>query len=514
MEDESGTGEQEPVVPEQDPDPVDGVALVDKTDLIEETGSVEDQAAGSRKASILGRALGVVVLVATLFVGGILTGWIVRGPGSGVLAVQVSRGGDGSGTETVVAALVDELVARSQALTPGEIRDLVDRLIEESGAMSRAEVAVLVDAMVSQSASQFAGLSPDEVQTLVEVLIAESAGMSAADTESLVDRLFTDARVRDGGPEPVVAVAEALTPSVVLVTEPDVGQGSGIALDDLGHVVTNAHVVGEAIDVIVTLPSGRRVDATVLGADIRRDVAVVLLSETDDSIRPAVFGSSDDLRVGQTAIAVGSPFDLNRTVTAGIVSALGRVVPSYGCQIGGDDSALCAGVAMIQTDAPINPGNSGGPLADRKGRVIGMNTSIRTDGFLTANIGVGFALPSDTVLLVAERLLAGEPVGTAWLGIRGESLTDGRAGASIVEVTEGSPASIAGLMAGDLIVGSDGQPIDAMDALRADIQLRLPGMEVELKFMREGELLSTVVELGALDDFLSSDVATEEQDPG
>ncbi len=505
MEDESGTGAEEPVEPELNP--------VDDVDPVDEVDPAENPESESRKSSTLGLTLGVVVLVATLFVGGILTGWIVRGPGTGGLDVQVSRGGDGSATETVVAALVDELVARSQALTPGEIRDLVDRLIEQSGAMSKAEVTVLVDAMVAQSASQFAGLSADEVQVLVEALIAESAGMSSADTEALVDRLFTDARVRDGGPEPVVAVAEALTPSVVLVTEPDVGQGSGIALDDLGHVVTNAHVVGEATDVIVTLPSGRSVDATVLGADIRRDVAVVLLSEIDDSLRPAVFGSSDDLRVGQTAVAVGSPFDLNRTVTAGIVSALGRVVPSYGCQIGGDDSALCAGVAMIQTDAPINPGNSGGPLADRKGRVIGMNTSIRTDGFLTANIGVGFALPSDTVLLVAERLLAGEHVGTAWLGIRGESLTDGRAGASIVEVTEGSPASIAGLMAGDLIVGSDGRPIDAMDALRADIQLRLPGMEVALEFMREGELLSTVVELGALDDFLSNGVATEEQDP-
>ncbi|HJL90116.1 MAG TPA: trypsin-like peptidase domain-containing protein [Acidimicrobiales bacterium] len=507
MEDESGTGAEEPVEPELNLNPVDGVDPVDEVDRSENTESK------SRKSSTFGLTLGVVVLVATLFIGGTLTGWIVRGPGTGGIDVQMSRGGDGSATETVVAALVDELVARSQALSPGEIRDLVDRLIEQSGAMGKAEVTVLVDAMVAESASQFAGLSADEVEVLVEALIAESAGMSSADTEALVDRLFTEARVRDGGPEPVVAVAEALTPSVVLVTEPDVGQGSGIALDDLGHVVTNAHVVGEATDVIVTLPSGRSVEATVLGADIRRDVAVVLLSETDDSLRPAVFGSSDDLRVGQTAVAVGSPFDLNRTVTAGIVSALGRVVPSYGCQVGGDDSALCAGVAMIQTDAPINPGNSGGPLADRRGRVIGMNTSIRTDGFLTANIGVGFALPSDTVLLVAERLLAGKPVGTAWLGIRGESLTDGRAGASIVEVTEGSPAAIAGLMEGDLIVGSDGRPIDAMDALRADIQLRLPGMEVALEFMREGELLSTVVELGALDDFLSNGTATEEQDP-
>lgn len=490
MEEVSGMGEEEQPLA----DPVVDV-------------QVEQSGSGTTRVLVAG------VLVATLFVGGILTGWLVRGPGTGGLEVKVSQGGDGSGTETVVSALVDELVARSEALTPGEIRDLVDRLVTESGAMTEAEVEVLVEAMVSESASQFAGMSEDEVQVLVEALIAESAGMSAPETESLVDRLFTEARVRDGGPEPVVAVAEALTPSVVLVTEPDVGQGSGIALDDLGHVVTNAHVVGDAAIVIVTLPSGRRVEAEVLGADIRRDVAVVLLSEIDYSFKPAVFGSSDDLKVGQTAVAVGSPFDLNRTVTAGIISALGRVVPSYGCQIGGDASALCAGVAMIQTDAPINPGNSGGPLADRKGRVIGMNTSIRTDGFLTANIGVGFALPSDTVLLVAERLLAGEPVGTAWLGIRGESLTDGQHGASVVEVTEGSPASLAGLAEGDLIVGSDGRPIDAMDALRADIQLRLPGMSVTLEFLRDGELLSTVVELGALDDFLSNGVTTEDDSP-
>ncbi len=495
-------GEQEPLVAETSLDP----EVSDGPDPKVEVGG------GAAATSGVLRSFGVAALVLVLFVGGILTGWLVRGPETGGLAVQVSEGGDGSATETVVAALVDELVARSEALTPAEVRDLVGRLVEQGVYMTEAVVEVLVEAMVYESASQFAGLSADEVQMLVETLIVESASMSAADTESLVDRLFAEARVRDGGPEPVVAVAEALTPSVVLVTEPDVGQGSGISLDDLGHVVTNAHVVGEATEVVVTLPSGKRVDGTVLGADIRRDVAVVLLSEMDESIRPAVFALSDDLRVGQTAVAVGSPFDLNRTVTAGIVSALGRVVPSYGCQIGGDASALCAGVAMIQTDAPINPGNSGGPLADRKGRVIGMNTSIRTDGFLTANIGVGFALPSDTVLLVANRLLAGEPVGTAWLGIRGESLTDGRAGASIVEVTDGSPASIAGLMEGDLIVSSDGRPIDTMDALRADIQLRLPDMTVTLGFLRDGELLSAIVELGALDEYLGTGVAAEEEE--
>jgi len=311
-----------------------------------------------------------------------------------------------------------------------------------------------------------------------------------------------EAPVDDPGAEPVVAVAEAVSPSVVLIEIPGVGQGSGIILDTAGFIVTNGHVIDDATEASVTLPNGHRVDAEVVGADIRRDVAVIRLVEEVEGLVPATFGRSDELQVGQLAVAVGSPFDLSQSVTAGIVSALGRVLPSYGCQVGGDTSPDCAGIAMIQTDAPINPGNSGGPLADRSGRVIGMNTAIRTDGVVEANAGVGFALPSDTVLVVAERLLAGEPVGTAWLGIRGESPSDGRAGAIIVELTEGSPADVAGLVVGDLIVTSDGRPIIAMDALRADIQLRLPGMTVDLGYERDGVPGVAHVELGALDEFL------------
>ncbi len=302
--------------------------------------------------------------------------------------------------------------------------------------------------------------------------------------------------------EPVVAVAEAVAPSVVLVIVPGTAQGSGIVLDNDGRVVTNAHVVDEAEEVQVLLPSGRLVEGTVLGADVRRDVAVVQLAETDESVKVATFAPSDRIRVGQLAVAVGSPFELSQTVTAGIVSAVGRVVPSYGCQVGGTRSAKCADVSMLQTDAPINPGNSGGPLADRTGRVIGMNTSIRTEGFRIANAGVGFAIPSDTVLLVADRLISGELVATAFLGISGVTPTDGRAGALITEVVEGSPAERSGLEKDDLIVRSDGWPIPDMRALRADIQLRLPGTNVELEYLRGDRLDKTVLELASLDEEL------------
>ncbi|MDG2426967.1 MAG: trypsin-like peptidase domain-containing protein [Acidimicrobiales bacterium] len=463
-------------------------------------------APGHLTGRILAGVFGVVVLLAVL-VGGVVAGWMLRG----------DDGVETGATAEVLADLVERvLVSESPSLTADDVRDIfsndgapvglsrgeVEAIVADSivgaGGLSSDEVASIVSTVVEETA----GFDQVEVEAVVARLVEESAGLSAVEVEALVSRLFAEAPVDDSGDEPVVAVADALRHTVVLVSAVGMGQGSGIVFDDT-RIVTNAHVVDGADELLVTLPNGREIVAVEVGVDVRRDVAVIELVEEAESLVPAVFAFSEDLKVGQLAVAVGSPFDLQRTVTSGIVSALGRVIDSYGCESG--SGADCAGVAMIQTDAPINPGNSGGPLADRQGRVIGMNTSIRSSGaFASGNIGVGFALPSDTVVLVARRLITGQPVGTAWLGIRGESPTDGSFGAVIVEVIEGSPAAASGLMEGDRIFRSDGRIIRDMPALRANIQIRLPGTSVDLEVDREGEILSIEVGLGALDDQFDS----------
>ena len=398
-------------------------------------------------------------------------------------------------SEAEVTALVEGILSEREGLSAADVEVIVADRLSEAPGLSTDDVASIAASVVEESA----GLSAEEVETVVGRLIEESAGLTAEEVELLVARLFAEAPVDDSGDEPVVAVAEALVDSVVLVSVPETSHGSGIVFDDGGRIVTNAHVVDDADEVVVVrLPNGREIVAEIVGFDVRRDVAVLQLTEPDDSLVPAVFAFTEDVRVGQLAVALGSPFDLDRTVTAGIVSAVGRVIDSYGCQSG--FGAECAGVSMIQTDAPINPGNSGGPLADREGRVIGMNTAIQSTGLTAGNIGVGFAIPSDTVVLVARRLILGEPIGTAWLGIRGESTIDGRPGALIVEVVEGSPAELAGLLVGDRVFRSDGRIIRDMAALRADIQIRLPGSRVELEYERDGGVGLALVQLGDLDD--------------
>ena len=291
--------------------------------------------------------------------------------------------------------------------------------------------------------------------------------------------------------EPVTAVAAAVSPSVVRI-DTTTGTGSGIILDTNGLVVTNAHVVNGVQTVDIRLADGTRAAGTVLGSDPNVDVAIVRI-EGDAILEKAQFASSDTVQVGQLAVAIGSPFGLEQSVTAGIVSAINRAVQHANVV----DGSLTV-VEMIQTDAPINPGNSGGALADRQGRVIGMNTSIRTDGIVAGNLGVGFAIPSDTLLLVADRIVNGESLDVGFLGISGQNPALGRAGALIVDVIEGSPAWEGGLNPGDLVISVDGSPILGMSELAAKIRLTSPGTPVEIEVIRNGEQAVFIVVLGTL----------------
>ena len=286
--------------------------------------------------------------------------------------------------------------------------------------------------------------------------------------------------------EPIADVARAVGPSVVLIAT-DEGEGSGIIYDASGLIITNAHVVGTSKVVSVQLADGTIYDdATVVGADSVRDVAVVRITPKG-RVPAAAFGKIDDVRVGQTAVAIGSPFGLEQTVTAGIVSAVGRVISDRNP------------VEMIQTDAPINPGNSGGALADKQGRVIGMNTSIRTTGTNSGSVGVGFAVPADTFLNIASRIVKGESLAVAFLGIRGSTPTGGGSpGVVISSVTSGSPAAAAGLQPGDLISALNGTKVTTMAGLSARVQLQKPGDVVELTVERNGTGQKLKVTLGAV----------------
>ena len=288
---------------------------------------------------------------------------------------------------------------------------------------------------------------------------------------------------RPGPPEEPEELPDGLDDRPLIV-----GQGSGIIYDASGHILTNAHVVGDAEAVRVQLADGTRAGGVVVGTAPAIDVALVKV-DTDVALTPAVFADRSTVEVGQLAVAVGSPFGLQQSVTSGIVSAVGRAIRE-----GTGESAF---VEMIQTDAPINPGNSGGALANRFGQVIGMNTLIQTDGSI-GNIGLGFAIPSDIALNIAQRILAGESTELGFLGVSGTDPEMGHPGALVLEVHEDTPADRAGLMAGDLIVLIDNEVVSTFTELAAKVQFRVPGTEVELEVLRDDEHVRLTVVIGSL----------------
>ena len=268
------------------------------------------------------------------------------------------------------------------------------------------------------------------------------------------------------------------------VPEPG-ASGTGFVIDGDGHIVTNEHVVSDAERVTVRFADGEEAGARVVGTDPSTDVALLRLDDPDArELTPLTLGSAEELDVGDPVAAIGSPFGLEGTLTTGIVSALGR-------QIEAPNNFTIDGA--IQTDAALNSGNSGGPLLDMRGRVVGITSQIqsRTGG----NVGIGYAVPVETVRRVVEQLREGREVRYAYLGVQIADAADG-GGARIVEVRDGSPADEAGLRANDVVVEAAGEDVRSGDDLRRAVAARQPGNELELRVRRGGETRAVTVELG------------------
>jgi S1-C subfamily serine protease len=258
--------------------------------------------------------------------------------------------------------------------------------------------------------------------------------------------------------------------------------GSGIVIDSRGTILTNWHVVENAIKVTVSLEKGKTVEAQVIGKDPSNDLAVLRIHSDGLTLHPLALGNSSAVQVGDPVLAIGNPFDLQRTLTTGVVSALQRTLRApNGFTI----------TNVIQTDAPINPGNSGGPLLDSNGDVIGMNSQIESNS--NSNSGVGFAISSNTVRQVAERLASGGKVSHPYLGV---ALTDGNGGATASSVVSGSPADKAGIKKGDVVTAIDGRSIGSSNELVGAIQSHQAGDAVTLTVKRAGQTQQVKVTLG------------------
>lgn len=281
--------------------------------------------------------------------------------------------------------------------------------------------------------------------------------------------------------EPVAAVADALLPSVVQL-ETSSGLGSGVIYDSDGLILTAAHVINGEETVRVRLSDGSQYEGQVIGVDESNDIGVI---EVDASGLPAApLDLEGDVEVGQMAVAIGSPFGLDSTVTAGVVSAINQSVPEQG-----------RFRSLLQTDAAINPGNSGGALANRAGEVIGINVSIfSTSG---GNDGIGFAVPITIAKQVADAIVSGEPLSTAVLGVSGTDAESGPSGALITGVAAGSGAADAGIEIGDVITAVDGTRVQGIGDLAAQVQSHRPGDEVSVELIRGGETVTVTATLGS-----------------
>jgi putative serine protease PepD len=302
-----------------------------------------------------------------------------------------------------------------------------------------------------------------------------------------------------GAPSPA-SVYRAVAPGVVTVTDaasattqatpfsPQTRQkvqqlGSGFVIDRRGDVVTNDHVIAGSTDIRVGLGGDRSYAAQVVGQDPSSDLAVLRVSAPGAVLHPLAFASSGDLQPGDPVYAIGNPFGLDRTMTAGIVSAVGRDIQA-------PDGLTIPNA--IQTDAPINHGNSAGPLLDAAGRVVGVASQIQ-GGTVDANVGVGFAVLGDTAKSVSQQLIGHGSAAHAWFGVQAQTTSRGVA---LAKVTAGSPAARAGLGRRDVVVSIDGRGVHTSAELADAVAAHKPGDKLRLHVLRRGAARNVTVTLG------------------
>jgi serine protease Do len=256
--------------------------------------------------------------------------------------------------------------------------------------------------------------------------------------------------------------------------------GSGVLIDPKGVILTNDHVISGASRVLATTKSGQELECEVIGSDADNDLAVLRVRSPRGSLPTIRMGTSSDLLIGETIVAIGNPFGLSNTVTAGVVSALGRSVR-------GDQNQRLY-TDFIQIDAPINPGNSGGPVVNIEGEMVGIATAI-----IGGAQGIGFATPVDRAKRIVDDLLRFGEVRAVWIGVRGRTVTSGESGGldrprgyRVRSVFPGSPAARAGIRSGDLVVSLDGNPIESEDAFETALASRGPGRPMRLVVRNSG----------------------------
>lgn len=320
----------------------------------------------------------------------------------------------------------------------------------------------------------------------------------------------------------VINVYARASPAVVHITSrvivrdffrgaiPQEGTGSGFVIDTEGHIVTNNHVVEGADRIVVTLSDETSIEATVVGTDTATDLAVLKIDVPREKLYPVELGSSEELRVGQRAIAIGNPFGLDRTLTTGVISSLGRPL-----QISSERTVY----DVIQTDAAINPGNSGGPLLNSQGKVIGVSTAIYSPS--GGSVGVGFAIPADTVRRVIASIIENGYYPHPWLGISGLTIVPELAealelpverGVLIIEAERGEAAAQAGILGaqrnvrlgrytipvgGDILIAIDGNKVREMEDMVKYLETETEiGQLVRVTILRDGQEQTVQVELG------------------